>query len=137
MTVSAAPVPDTVPEGGYGDTMQEDIEEIAVAVSNTMAARHSRRSSKMARFPRLETIDSNVSEFEESITELEASKKENGRLQGIASTLPTDFDDSSLPAPQVILPAEKSNKLTKGSGSKPGKKNRWSLRGGRSQAVAV
>lgn len=112
------------------------------------------RTPKTARFAELETIRSNVSEAMAEGSDHPApteparareEKDEKRRPTATTTTLPTSFDEASLPAPKTVaLPAPgsatKPGKLSKtpttGTGAKLVKKNRWSLRSSKSAAVA-
>ncbi|KAL2023090.1 hypothetical protein VTK56DRAFT_4000 [Thermocarpiscus australiensis] len=97
-----------------------------------------RRISKVTRFTELETIKPNTSVTIESTTPSPQETSEE-RRRPTATALPTTFDESALPAPQAVaLPPPRTGKLSKSanSGAKLVKKNRWSLRSGKSAAVA-
>ncbi|KAL2120592.1 hypothetical protein VTJ04DRAFT_4619 [Mycothermus thermophilus] len=107
-----------------------------------------KRLSKQARFSELEPIKSHTTV---TITADPPSPKDkkSKKAEKKSKTLPTEFDESALPAPKAIdLPpfggrvvSTKSGKLTKSpspqAAGKLVKKNRWSLFGNKSTAVAV
>ncbi|KAK4126257.1 hypothetical protein N657DRAFT_300150 [Parathielavia appendiculata] len=125
-------------------TAERPIEEEVAAVKTPSSAdsptKKGRRTSKMTRFTELEPIRSHTTGADE----------EKKRATSTVTVLPTDFDESALPAPkEFVLSASapppptssKPGKLSKSaaaaSGGKLVKKNRWSLRSSKSAAVAV
>ena len=115
--------------------------------------KNTRRSSKLARFTELEPIHSNTIVTISATTPPWASATDTKRRPtATVTSLPTNFDESALPAPKDFVlpvapaaaaaPAPKTGKLSKSSPPAPAtgvkvKKNRWSLRSSKSTAVAV
>ncbi|GAB1318870.1 hypothetical protein MFIFM68171_09080 [Madurella fahalii] len=156
VTVSTVVEPNTIPEVCVTPepSSEEDFAHstapttpstiVAAPVMAESPGKRGRRISKMTRFSELETIKSNVSVVIEasdpSPMEPAKEKEDKRRPTATVTALPTSFDEASLPAPKaVVLPPPKPGKLYKGSSSaspKLVKKNRWSLRGNKSAAVA-
>ncbi|KAK4043381.1 hypothetical protein C8A01DRAFT_43695 [Parachaetomium inaequale] len=117
---------------------------IAPVIASDSPTKKGRRTSKMTRFTELETINSNTTVTIETRRPAPEEEEEKRRPTANVTALPTSFDESALPAPkEIVLPAApppfKPGKLSKsaGPGGKLVKKNRWSLRSGKSTAVAV
>ncbi|KAK3390515.1 hypothetical protein B0H63DRAFT_117833 [Podospora didyma] len=116
-------------------TKESYFSEADVAALGTRS-KNSRRTSKMTRFTELETINSNLSASVETARFQQKDTRDKSRPISVVTTLPTNFDEASLPPPQeLVLPPPKSSKLSKSPTAKLAKKNRWSLRS--SKAVAV
>lgn len=129
------PTPAPVPE----EIMLSDpitLPPVGTAITTPPLSHKNRRISKSTRFTELETINSHIDPPKLPINE-------RLRLTVDNTTLPTEFDESSFslpPTPQepvVAAMPQKTGKLSKAPGAKLSKKNRWSLRGNKSTAVAV
>ena len=118
-----------------------------IPIPASSAKKNGRRSSKLTRFTELEPIHSNTIVTISATTPPWATTTDKRWPTSTTTALPTNFDESALPAPKefvlpaVAPPASKPGKLSKNSpapatGVKV-KKNRWSLRSSKSTAVAV
>jgi len=133
-----------LPEEVAGPISSVDLEPsppVGVAVTTPTLIHKNKRISKATRFTELETIPSHIPAPKIDIP-VEEPVKETIRptvTQPAPVPLPTEFDESSLPASRPDPPAtKKPAKLTKSAGgSKLVKKNRWSMKSGKSTAVAV
>jgi hypothetical protein len=118
---------------------------VTPVIASDSPTKRGRRTSKMTRFTELETINSNTTVSIETRRPAPQEEEEKRRPTANVTALPTNFDESALPAPkEIVLPASppaqsKPGKLSKSAapGGKLVKKNRWSLRSGKSTAVAV
>lgn len=140
------PLPEEV-AGPISHIELEPSQTAGIAVTTPTLSHKNKRISKATRFTELETISSNVEPpvmNEPTVAAVKqvavAPVEEMAQpVATLASVLPTEFDESSLPASRNPIPptTRKPTKLTKNSnGSKLVKKNRWSTKGGKSAAVA-
>lgn len=141
---ASSPVRMPLPEEVAGPVSSVDLEPpppVGVAVTTPTLIHKNKRISKATRFTELETIPSHIAAPMIDIP-VEKPVKETIRptvTQPGPVPLPTEFDESSLPASRPEPPTtRKPTKLTKSAGgSKLVKKNRWSMKSGKSTAVAV
>lgn len=141
---ASSPVRMPLPEEVAGPIASVDLETsppVGVAVTTPTLIHKNKRISKATRFTELETIPSHIPAPKIDIP-VEEPVKETVRptvTQPAPVPLPTEFDESSLPTSRPDPPTtRKPAKLTKSAGgSKLVKKNRWSMKSGKSTAVAV
>jgi hypothetical protein len=119
-----------------------------IAVTDFPVKKAGRRTSRITRFNELEPIRSHTITTIEATPTPETTKDRKNKRRPTSTTaaLPTNFDESSLPAPKefdlpLSAPVSKPGKLSKNAAltdaGKPAKKHRWSLRSSKPTAVAA
>lgn len=134
----ASPARTPLPEEVAGPIPGDELEPPLPAITTPVLSHKKGRISKSTRFTELETISSNISAPTLDTRAPSPAPETIRKTVTHVAVLPTEFDESILPEPRNPIPpaTRKPGKLTKNSGPKLVKKNRWSLRSGKSTAVA-
>ncbi|KAK0715847.1 hypothetical protein B0H67DRAFT_645538 [Lasiosphaeris hirsuta] len=133
---TTAKVPSPVPHTLMGDNSDAtNAFETPYQDTTTLPRQRGWASSKATRFAELETMLEVPNSKGASNSMMEETREET-RATSVVPAQPTDFDQSSFPAPQApILPPPKTRKLSKMPSAN--NKSRWSLRSSKSPAVAA
>lgn len=119
---SPSPIPDIAEEAPENTDPENGIEEASPVKQTTP---HSQGSPKTARLSERATVNSSIAV---------STKTNAGRPAVAVASLPTEFDEASLPPPQgPVVPQQNSSKIMKNNG----KRRQWSLRGSKTPAVGA